>query len=303
MIPLLKRNYNLVWFNTAHKTLFTPISRIRNFHLSSLNQGGHKKQTERYKIQKPPISTTKLIKACTEVPIYPPTLRADIRKLTNKQWRNYEGQQLTRLGAEYHGIFDDLIHTFVPRINLIVEWKKHNRWVYAGNALTPTQTAEKPDVYYEISVNPGLWSLFMVDPDFPARQDSSSRSLLHWLIVNIPGGSVSHGDTLVDYLPPIPLKRSGVHRYAFVLAQQKSPIHHGDDLPRVPHDKLEGRSKFDLEGFLKHRDMIPKGLCFFQACWDENVGKVYQEVFGTLEPVFTPVTGRRPAFLDKRYFV
>ncbi len=78
----------------------------------------------------------------------------------------------------------------------------------------------------------GLFTLLMWDPDAPAS------SWLHWLLVNIPDGSLDLGDTLVSYAPPSP--PSGEHRYYVSLYKQESRIS-----PSVPNS----RGNFNVEGF------------------------------------------------------
>lgn len=52
-----------------------------------------------------------------------------------------------------------------------------------------------------------------------------------WLYVfvyrgNIPGGDVSRGEKLLDYIQPFPVRGTGAHRFVFVLFEQNKVIHY-----------------------------------------------------------------------------
>ena len=65
--------------------------------------------------------------------------------------------------------------------------------------------------------------------------------------------------TVLDYVPPVPLKGAGFYRYVLVLLEQNSTppsVCRSDTLPQLI-------SKYEL---------VPVGLAFFQSCWDSTVG-------------------------------
>jgi phosphatidylethanolamine-binding protein (PEBP) family uncharacterized protein len=68
----------------------------------------------------------------------------------------------------------------------------------------------------------GPYTLIAWDPDAP------QASWLHWLVVNIPGGSAyvsgPQGSTLVPWAPPTPPPGTGTHRYIFGLFLQPGPL-------------------------------------------------------------------------------
>jgi len=41
---------------------------------------------------------------------------------------------------------------------------------------------------------------------------------------NIPGGDVSRGEKLLDYIQPFPVRGTGAHRFVFVLFEQNKVI-------------------------------------------------------------------------------
>lgn len=83
----------------------------------------------------------------------------------------------------------------------------------------------------------------MVDPDAPSRAKPRFRSWKHWVVINIPGANVAKGRIIARYLRPAPPKKTGSHRYVFLVYKQangkirnfkkwESPITHDVNLPR-----------------------------------------------------------------------
>ena len=76
------------------------------------------------------------------------------------------------------------------------------------------------------------YTIIMYDPDAlspensrnpsPSSIDEVFDSYLHYLIINIPGGSYGEGDILMPYTPPSPPQ--GIHHYQVDLYQQGNPL-------------------------------------------------------------------------------
>lgn len=92
--------------------------------------------------------------------------------------------------------------------------------VINGMSLTPQQAANAPIV--EI-LGQDLYTLVMVDPDAPSPQNPSVREWLHWMVVNIPQGSFTEGETVVTYSAPTPPE--GRHRYVVLLYKNTEGEH------------------------------------------------------------------------------
>lgn len=60
-----------------------------------------------------------------------------------------------------------------------------------------------------------LYTMIMLDPDAPSRQNPKPGAFLHWLVVNIPGNQVEKGNHLATYIGAGPPQNSGSHRYYF----------------------------------------------------------------------------------------
>ncbi|KAH7722088.1 phosphatidylethanolamine-binding protein F40A3.3-like protein [Aphelenchoides avenae] len=68
------------------------------------------------------------------------------------------------------------------------------------------------------------YTLIMTDPDVPNRTQPTDREFLHWMVINISRNNVDKGDEIVPYVPPLPQRGSGLHRYVFLLLEQSTPL-------------------------------------------------------------------------------
>jgi len=106
-----------------------------------------------------------------------------------------------------------------------------------GVKLKPTQVRDTPKVDWEpcaagAAANDPLgpapdeqlktYTLALIDADAPRADDPTERSWLHWLVVNIPGNELEYGQTLRQYVGAFPPSSSGVHRYFFLLMEQRA---------------------------------------------------------------------------------
>uniref|UniRef100_A0A183CKV0 Phosphatidylethanolamine-binding protein n=1 Tax=Globodera pallida TaxID=36090 RepID=A0A183CKV0_GLOPA len=112
-----------------------------------------------------------------------------------------------------------------------------------GNVLTPTQVQHPPKVTWEAEAGK-LYSLIMTDPDAPSRKDPKLRVMVTTgsLVVNIPGTELDKGDVLSEYVGVGPPQDTGMHRYVFLIYQQKSKINDPE------HGHLTNRSEGPTNG-------------------------------------------------------
>jgi len=114
------------------------------------------------------------------------------------------------------------------------------------------ETAIKP----QISDLPlqGCYTLIVVDPDAgkqtpnDPRPGNSDRYYLHWLVVNISGGSLSSGRQIVQFQKPTPPPGTGKHEYKFLLFSQPCGLTHGLDAP-------ESLSNWSLQQFVESKGL------------------------------------------------
>lgn len=68
----------------------------------------------------------------------------------------------------------------------------------------------------------------VLDPDAPSRKEPTFREWHHWLVGNIPGGEVSKGQVLSEYIGSGPPQGTGLHRYVFLIYKQNGKIEFGE---------------------------------------------------------------------------
>ncbi|XP_035673757.1 protein D2-like isoform X2 [Branchiostoma floridae] len=142
-----------------------------------------------------------------------------------------------------------------------------------GNELTPTQVKSPPQVTWAAEEG-YLYTLIMTDPDAPNRSNPKFREWHHWLIVNIPGNDLGRGEVLTDYIGAAPPKESGLHRYVFLVYQQRGKLTCNES--RLPNDSTANRGKFKTKVFAtKYKLGNPVAGNFFQAQWDDWVPQLY----------------------------
>ncbi|KAJ4460751.1 putative OV-16 antigen precursor [Paratrimastix pyriformis] len=95
--------------------------------------------------------------------------------------------------------------------------------VHDGNEFTVSETARAPTVLWD-AAPAQMYCLVMCDPDAPSRRTPRMREWRHWIVANLNGSDVSHGNVLTPYNGPTPPAGTGLHRYAFLLFKQNAPI-------------------------------------------------------------------------------
>lgn len=124
--------------------------------------------------------------------------------------------------------------------------------VNRGNFLSIDKTQIEPKFYYELKKNK-FYTLFMVDPDAPSKQNPIYGFWLHWLIGNI--SLTSNGKIIVPYMGPAPPKNTGPHRYIFILTEQTDKNNY-DNMYLL-------RPKFDLIYFINQFNLKPLAVNYF----------------------------------------
>ena len=100
---------------------------------------------------------------------------------------------------------------------------KNGIYVNFGNELKPSQVQNEPLVRWESDVL-SHYTLLMTDPDVPTRENPIYGEVRHWLVGNIRGSAVEHGDVIFNYLPSAPRQGTGLHRYVFLIFRQHDLI-------------------------------------------------------------------------------
>lgn len=143
-----------------------------------------------------------------------------------KDWQKHNGPHQIKKIAEHYNIFENLYKEgyFFPKVPLRILFNLNEEYqspVYYGNTIKPREATEIPDVQYE-AADDTYWTLMLTNLDGNLSRRKSEY--VHWCVANIPGNNLQKGNTLVDYLQPIPPKGTGFHRYVFVLYKQEKEI-------------------------------------------------------------------------------
>lgn len=148
--------------------------------------------------------------------------------------------------------------------------------VLQGNELKPTQVKDLPKFTFKAQSDK-LYTLAMVDPDAPSRAEPKLREVLHYLVSNIPGSEVEKANTLVEYVGSGPPKGTGLHRYVFLLFEQKSGKLNSD--MKIPKTSRVGRLSFSIRKFAKDNNLgEPIAANFYQAQYDDYVPTLHAQL-------------------------
>lgn len=162
-------------------------------------------------------------------------------------------------------------------IRVTIEYTSPNHCtVSVNNVLTPTMVQNKPRIKIDTSQKWNYYTLMLIDPDAPSRDNPTNAQWCHWLVCNIPGttGNVDQGEECVGYVGAGPPKGSGYHRYIFALFGHSNKV--SCDM-RISKTSSKGRSKFNGEEFArKHNIGDPIWMNSFEAEWDSYVPTLYQ---------------------------
>lgn len=212
------------------------------------------------------------------------------RYLAKKKWMDYELLVLMQR-LESMAVIPDTEPTLEPSVQVKLQFPGFvNKWVSPGTILPSAVCSRPPHLViqeFEENLN-GLYTVLIVDPDTPDIENDSFNTTLHWAITNIslsmknPVVNTEKSTELISYLPPIPEKNTGNHRYSVWVYRQKNKI----DVERIP-DNLIVRHGFEIREASKKLELIPVGAHLWRSHFDRTTESV-RERYG-LSPgrVFT----------------
>lgn len=159
-----------------------------------------------------------------------------------------------------------------------LEVKYGDRNVEVGEELTPSDVKFIPSVTWPASKNT-YYSLCLIDPDAPSRENPKARNWLHWMVGNIPGNDIASGKTLAEYVGAGPPQGTGLHRYIFLLFKQPSKINFEE--PLIKKNTGKGRAGFNVGTFTSKYGLEPAiATNFFVAEWDSYVPELHKQLSG-----------------------
>uniref|UniRef100_A0A336K649 CSON010145 protein n=1 Tax=Culicoides sonorensis TaxID=179676 RepID=A0A336K649_CULSO len=151
--------------------------------------------------------------------------------------------------------------------------------VNLGNELTPTQVKDIPFLKWEAEKD-ALYTVFMVDPDAPSRQNTTYREVRHWLVVNVPNNDVKDGDHIVEFIGSGPPQGTGLHRYIFMIFKQQDRID-VSNIKKVRNCSRDGRLMTRAKTFIDEYQLgAPLFGNFYQAQFDDYVPELHKQLGG-----------------------
>ncbi|XP_055847906.1 putative odorant-binding protein A5 [Episyrphus balteatus] len=141
-------------------------------------------------------------------------------------------------------IIPDLIQSNVPE-TLKVEFDS-GAIVNMGNKIFPSEARNQPMVDWNADKN-AYYTIMIIAPDAPIPTNPFLRSIVTWLVGNIPGKDVQSGDVLAEYFAISPPRGRGEQRGIYLLYKQPAKLHFDEE----PIDKYtsKGRLNFSADKF------------------------------------------------------
>lgn len=229
--------------------------------------------------------------------------------MEHKLKQEQEFQAACNRGLEYANLLglSDLFGTppeqIKPPIYLKIQYGD-DRFVYKGNVLNNADVEEKPQVSFkEYSYEDRYYALVMTDPDAPARDEPTFREYVHWVQVNIPGSAGESageaGELILAYNGSAPPYNSGVHRYIFLLFEQKNKLTEAEITSSKEY--FANRGGLSVSQWATQMQMgLPVGVNGFLAEWDEYCDYSHKELYPFSPPAKYHSPSQQAEFLAKK---
>lgn len=177
-------------------------------------------------------------------------------------------------GMEKYKVVPDVIDIIPPELAEVVY--PNGVRVEIGSELKPQQVKDMPRLKWTADNN-AFYTICLTDPDAPTKIKPIYREWHHWLVGNIPGTAIPHGETLSEYVGAGPPRGSGLHRYVFLVFKQKGKVNFEEE--RIPNTSAEKREKFSVRNFARKYQLgKPIAGNFFHAQWDDYVPVLYTQL-------------------------
>lgn len=184
------------------------------------------------------------------------------------------------MDLEEYGIVPDILDS-VENSCGVLKIEYGDIEVRPGDVIVPTEATSPPSVSWSCD-DDLFYTLFMTDPDAPSIKEPTAREYIHWVVTDIPGYDVKAGNTVVEYLAPIPSFGSGRHRYCFLVYEQQAK---GDVDVKKAQKFLKGRAGKKISAIVTFADLgDPVAATLFISEWIPHVD-VLQAKAGYKPPV------------------
>lgn len=183
----------------------------------------------------------------------------------NEPWKQQNDkelsiQELIRKRFEEHNIIPEFLIE-APQDTILIIYQSGVK-INLGNCITSYQSKSCPCLFYWPVVFGQLYTIMIIDIDYPTPSNPIDRSYLIFLVCNIHANDIMKGDFVAEYrIPDLP-KDSEKHRILILGFKQQmfEQIN-----TRIKRDNHEERLKFSLKDFIEkyHLDDPIVGNFFF----------------------------------------
>lgn len=144
-----------------------------------------------------------------------------------------------------------------------------------GKVLTPTEVQDQPKVTWPVEEGK-LYTVLMVDPDAPSRDDPKFGQWFHWGVTNIPGNDIAKGEVIAQYVGAGPPPGTGLHRYVILVYRQAGRVDYTDDKLGMSSTGRPSKNAKDIAS--KYNLGSPIAGACFQAQFDDYVPILYSKL-------------------------
>lgn len=93
-----------------------------------------------------------------------------------------------------------------------------------GNKLSASEVTDVPEVKWDCDHH-SVYSIVAFDPDVLGSGNQLLNEGRLWFVANISDCNIEKGETIVEYLPPIPLYGTGDHRIVILIYKQQRGVY------------------------------------------------------------------------------
>ncbi|XP_072154759.1 protein D1 isoform X2 [Bemisia tabaci] len=156
-----------------------------------------------------------------------------------------------------------------------------------GNNLRPEQVRFVPDAVTYRYKPESYYCIVMTGLDEPSKAAPTKREFLHWIVGNIIADNLITGEEIAEYYPVLPKKDSGLHRYLFLVFEQKGKVDFKEFLLTNRNDW--GRANWSSRKFSEEYSLgEPYAVNFFYSEYTDQTFTPTTEEDITTEMFYAP---------------
>jgi len=145
-----------------------------------------------------------------------------------------------------------------------------------GNILDASDVTEAPEVKWNCDPY-SVYTIVAFDPDVLGTGNKLLSEGRLWFVANITDCDVDQGETIVEYLPPIPFAGSGDHRIVIFVYKQKEGVYFEEPFvwwTEIKHRFYTSNKKFAVQYDLGE----PVAGNFYLCHYDSRVEQTLNEL-------------------------